>query len=70
MLDLLRIMFDARRAGLSERGASAVEYGLLIAGIAALIIVAVFAFGGAILSHLFQSTCTTVGSSTGNSGSC
>ena len=29
-----------------ERGASAVEYGLLIAGIAAMIVVAVFAFGG------------------------
>jgi pilus assembly protein Flp/PilA len=70
MLDLLRIMFDARRAARSECGASAVEYGLLIAGIAALIIVAVFAFGGAVLSHLFVSTCQTVGSSTGNSGSC
>ena len=29
-----------------ERGASAVEYGLLIAGIAAMIVVVVFAFGG------------------------
>ena len=29
-----------------ERGASAVEYGLLITGIAALIVVVVFAFGG------------------------
>jgi pilus assembly protein Flp/PilA len=67
MLDYLRILLAARR---DERGASAVEYGLLIAGIAALIIVAVFAFGGAILTHLFQSTCSSVGSSTGNSGSC
>ena len=64
MLDFLRIMLDARR---DERGASAVEYGLLIAGIAALIIVAVFGFGGAVLSHLFQNTCDSVGSSTGNS---
>ncbi|HEX3223804.1 MAG TPA: Flp family type IVb pilin, partial [Nocardioides sp.] len=31
---------------MDERGASAVEYGLLIAGIAALIVVVVFAFGG------------------------
>ncbi len=69
MLDYLRIMIAARTAN-SERGASAVEYGLLIAGIAALIIVAVFAFGGAVLTTLFQSTCNTVGSSTGNSGSC
>jgi pilus assembly protein Flp/PilA len=70
MLDYLRIQLDARRARWDERGASAVEYGLLIAGIAALIIVAVFAFGGAVLTTLFQSTCNTVGSSTGNSGSC
>ena len=70
MLDYLRIQLDARRARWDERGASAVEYGLLIAGIAALIIVAVFAFGGAVLKNLFQSTCQTVGSTTGNSGSC
>ena len=70
MLDYLRIMLNARLAKMDERGASAVEYGLLIAGIAALIIVAVFAFGGAVLKTLFESTCQTVGSTTGNSGSC
>lgn len=43
----------------AERGASAVEYGLLIAGIAALIVIAVFAFGGGVKS-LFTNTCTTV----------
>ncbi len=48
MLDYLRIMFNARLAKMDERGASAVEYGLLIAGIAALIVVVVFAFGGVI----------------------
>ena len=31
-----------------EAGASAVEYGLLIAGIAALIVTVIFAFGGTI----------------------
>ena len=35
MLDYLRIMLNARTAKMNERGASAVEYGLLIAGIAA-----------------------------------
>ena len=45
MIDYLRIMIDAQRAKMDERGASAVEYGLLIAGIAALIVVAVFALG-------------------------
>ena len=39
-----------------ERGASAVEYGLLIAGIAAIIVVAVFALGG-ITDGAFKDTC-------------
>jgi pilus assembly protein Flp/PilA len=66
MLDYLRTLLDAHRARLNERGASAVEYGLLISGIAALIIVVVFAFGGAVLHTLFESTCDSVGSSTGH----
>ena len=52
MLDYLRIMLNARLAKMDERGASAVEYGLLIAGIAALIVVVVFAFGGVISNDL------------------
>lgn len=63
MLDYLRIMLAARTD--SERGASAVEYGLLIAGIAALIVVVVFAFGGA-LSGIFTDTCNSVA----GTGSC
>ena len=59
MLDYLRIMLAARTS--SERGASAVEYGLLIAGIAALIVVVVFAFGGT-LSGIFSDTCDAVAS--------
>jgi pilus assembly protein Flp/PilA len=62
MLDYLRIMLNARLAKMDERGASAVEYGLLIAGIAALIIVVVFAFGG-VLNKIFDSTCDQVGAS-------
>jgi pilus assembly protein Flp/PilA len=68
MLDYLRIVIDARRARLDDRGASAVEYGLLIAGIAALIIVVVFAFGG-VLNTIFDSTCDSVGTSAG-AGNC
>ncbi len=45
MLDYLRIILAARLDRDEERGASAVEYGLLIAGIAALIVVVVFALG-------------------------
>lgn len=42
-----------------DRGASAVEYGLLVAAIAAVIIVAVFAFGG-FVSDIFEETCTSI----------
>ena len=66
MLDYLRIMLAAKKAKLDERGASAVEYGLLIAGIAALIIAVVFLFGG-VLNSIFQDTCNSVGASSGNS---
>lgn len=45
MFDFFKILIDARLAKMEERGASAVEYGLLIAGIAALIIAVVFIFG-------------------------
>jgi pilus assembly protein Flp/PilA len=44
-----------------------VEYGLLIAGIAALIVVVVFAFGG-VINNIFSTTCNSVGASGG--GSC
>jgi pilus assembly protein Flp/PilA len=67
MLEYVRIMLNARFAKMDERGASAVEYGLLIAGIAALIVIVVFAFGG-VLHDIFQKTCNSVGASTG--GSC
>ncbi len=70
MLDHLRIMLNARLSRIDERGASAVEYGLLIAGIAAMIVLVVYAFGGVVLNGLFQSTCSTVASSAGTGGSC
>jgi pilus assembly protein Flp/PilA len=60
MYDYLRIMLSARLERLDERGASAVEYGLLIAGIAGLIAIVVYAFGGVVLNNLFVSTCDTV----------
>jgi pilus assembly protein Flp/PilA len=59
MLDYLRIMLNARKAEMDERGASAVEYGLLIAGIAALIVVVVFAFGDT-LTGIFEDTCKEI----------
>ena len=52
---------------LNECGATAVEYGLLITGIAAVIAVALFLFGGAVLA-LFTGTCDVVMSLVG--GTC
>ena len=48
MIEYLTIMFQAQKAKMDERGASAVEYGLLVAGIALAIVAAVWAFGGAL----------------------
>ena len=69
MLDYVRIMLNARKRELDERGASAVEYGLLIAGIAALIIVVIFAFGG-VLNKVFSDTCGSVNNKGSAGGSC
>lgn len=42
-----------------ETGASAVEYGLLVAGIAAVIVAGVFLFGGA-MNELMGDSCGTI----------
>ncbi|MGC4112371.1 MAG: Flp family type IVb pilin [Nocardioides sp.] len=68
MLDYLRIILDARIARMNERGASAVEYGLLITGIAGIIVLCVYAFGAQVTS-LFSNTCHSF-SSKANTGSC
>ena len=54
--------------GSAERGASAVEYGLLIAGIAAIIVVVIFAFGDNV-ADLFGDTCQSMVDEQG-SGTC
>ena len=69
MLDYLRIMINARLAKMDERGASAVEYGLLVAGIAAVIVAIVFLLGGT-LSGVFNKTCTTVQSKATTTATC
>jgi pilus assembly protein Flp/PilA len=56
---LMRLL--ARRQ--QETGASAVEYGLLVAAIAALIVVIVFALGG-VIKGAFDHTCDTMASKT------
>jgi pilus assembly protein Flp/PilA len=62
MLQYMRILLAGQKAKMDERGASAVEYGLLIAGIAALIVTVVFLFGDN-LQAVFDDTCAQV---TGN----
>ncbi|MDN4172968.1 Flp family type IVb pilin [Nocardioides sp. SOB77] len=60
MTNLLERLLNRR----TERGASAVEYGLLIAGIAALIVVAVFALGP-VVSEAFDDTCESIAGASG-----
>jgi pilus assembly protein Flp/PilA len=59
--------FRSLRSRRGDDGASAVEYGLLVAGIAALVVVIVFAFGG-VIKNSFASTCKNIKNS-GISGS-
>jgi len=56
ILDLMQHRFEDRK----DRGATAVEYGLLVGLIAVVIIVAVTALGGR-LNALFQSIVTSLG---------
>lgn len=61
MLNFFRNVLSRR----NDDGASAVEYGLLVAGIAALIVAVVFVFGG-MISNVFSSTCSTIAASASN----
>ena len=63
MLDYGRILLNARLAKMEERGASAVEYGLLVAGIAAVIVAVVFLLGGQIKTA-FTDTTTCISNKT------
>ena len=55
MLSYLRkVMRDTK-----DRGASAVEYGLMVAAIAAVIVGIVFGLGG-VVQDVFQNTCSTI----------
>jgi pilus assembly protein Flp/PilA len=64
VIDYGRFMIQARLAKMDERGASAVEYGLLVAGIAAVIVLVVIALGGTI-KNAFKGTCDAVSSKGG-----
>lgn len=57
MLEYIRNLMPSKRK--TEEGASAVEYGLLVAGIAAIIVAVVFLFGN-MISGVFSDTCTKI----------
>lgn len=60
-----------RRVARRDDGASAVEYGLLVAAIAAVIVIVVFALGSTIKSTLYDDTCRNIkGGATGPAASC
>jgi len=45
--------------GIRDRGASAVEYGLMVAAIAAIIVLIVLALGG-VVQQIFTNTCVSI----------
>jgi pilus assembly protein Flp/PilA len=49
--------------GIRDRGASAVEYGLMVAAIAAVLVAIVFALGN-IISGAFSQTCSAISTGT------
>ena len=49
MIEFLKIMLDGKKSEMDERGATAVEYGLLVALIAAVIVTVVVTLGQNIL---------------------
>ncbi|KRB76008.1 hypothetical protein ASE01_13275 [Nocardioides sp. Root190] len=59
MIQYLNILLNARFAKMDDRGASAVEYGLLVALIAAVIVGAVAILGGT-LDGIFTDTNTAI----------
>ncbi|HYY12056.1 MAG TPA: Flp family type IVb pilin [Kineosporiaceae bacterium] len=63
MISVLTRMKRAVRAG-ADKGASAVEYGLMVAAIAALIVGTVFALGG-FVKDAFDNTCKSLSTPTG-----
>jgi pilus assembly protein Flp/PilA len=66
MLELLLQRLVARK---DDKGASAVEYGLLVAAIAALIVIIVFSLGG-VVKEVFNKTCTSVQSGASTTAAC
>ncbi len=56
-------------AKIRQEGASAVEYGLLVAAIAAVIVAVLFLFGSTI-EGVFKTTCNSIQNSSGGAPGC
>ena len=72
MLQYVLTIFALKREAIrtsEDRGASAVEYGLLVAAIAALIVIIVFALGG-VVKEVFTKTCTSIKSGASTTATC
>jgi pilus assembly protein Flp/PilA len=67
--DMLRLINRLLPRNRDEDGASAVEYGLLVAAIAALIVIIVFALGG-IVKDVFSKTCETISAKASTTSTC
>jgi pilus assembly protein Flp/PilA len=65
---MLRYIRKVMRSA-SDRGASAVEYGLMVAAIAAVIVGIVFGLGK-LVQGSFQTTCSSIASGVGTAASC
>jgi len=65
MLEFFRSIMSRR----DQDGASAVEYGLLVAGIAALVVGIVFLFGG-VIKDAFTGTCDKISTGASTSTQC
>ncbi len=66
MTSYIRNIIHSRK---SDAGDSAVEYGLLVAAIAAVIVIIVFALGG-VIKDIFAKTCSDVSSGASVTASC
>ncbi len=69
---MIAFVRNVRRHHKNDEGASAVEYGLLVAAIAAVIVVVVFALGG-LVKDKFSKTCGNIqtnGSTSAATGKC
>ena len=67
MLNYLQALVASRKT--REEGASAVEYGLLVAAIAAAIVLIVFLLGD-VVTEVFTDTCNTIDTEAGTGVGC